>query len=54
MQDYTSKTIQFEGCTIVIHRPVLSSAERAKREDNLKTRLGHTLRDYVNRKDKTA
>ena len=50
----TTKTLTHGCVTIVIHRPELSSAERAKREQTLQDRLPRILREYLKRKEATA
>ena len=53
MSEWTSKTIQHGNCTIVIHRPVLTKEEAAKRARQVQTVLGSTMRNYINRKETT-
>lgn len=50
----TTKTLTHGCVTIVIHRPELSSAERARREQTIQDRLPRVLREYINRKEATA
>lgn len=48
MDEYIqTKTIQHGNCTIVIHRPVLTDQERAKREKQAQDILGRELRSYI-------
>jgi hypothetical protein len=54
MEEYTTKTVQFGACTIVIQRPILAQAERDKREKQVQATLSSTLRDYYIRKDRKA
>lgn len=49
---YREKTIQKGSATIIIRRPVLDEAERAKREKHVQNALGCVLRDYYKRKDR--
>ena len=48
---YREKTIQHGAATIVIRRPILDDAERAKREKRAKDTLGRVLNDYIHRKE---
>lgn len=50
---YRSKTIQRGNCTIVIHRPVLTKEETAKRERQVLNAL-EGMRDYAFRKEITS
>lgn len=50
MNDYTTTTLQYGSATIVIHRPVLTDKERAKREQQAKATLASAMRDYLKRK----
>lgn len=45
------KVIQHGSCTIIIHRPILSKQERAKREDQIKASLESVMRTYTHRKE---
>lgn len=51
MAEYQTKIIQRGVCTITILRPVLTTAERSKREQNVRVLLERTLKDYYTRKD---
>ena len=53
MSEWTSKTIQHGKFTLVIHRPVLSKEEAAKRERRVVTALDSSLRAYIERKEGT-
>ena len=53
MSEWTNKAIQHGNITIVVHRPVLSKEETAKRERQVVTALESSLRAYVERKEKT-
>ena len=48
---YREKTIQHGHATIVIRRPILDEAERAKREKRAKDTLGRVMTDYIHRKE---
>lgn len=47
------KTIQYGSATIIIHRPDLDDQERAKREQEIRGTLEHTLQAYITRKEKS-
>lgn len=49
---YREKTIQRGDATIIIRRPILDEAERAKREKQVRDGLAPVLRDYLKRKDR--
>ena len=51
---YRSMTIQRGNCTIVIHRPLLTQEETAKRERQVLDALESTMRAYTYRKEKNA
>lgn len=42
---YRSKEIQCGACTIIIHRPELTDAERHEREEIIKRSLGAAYRE---------
>ena len=46
-----TKTIHHGSCTINIHRPVLTEAERAKQERKTKEALERVMRDYIHKKE---
>lgn len=50
--NWTSKTLQRGSATIIVHRPVLTEKERAKREQQIKDTLSITLRECIERKTK--
>lgn len=52
MNEWTTTTLHRGPCTIVIRRPVLTSAERAKREQATRGALESVLSDYVGKKEK--
>lgn len=51
MTEYTTETLQHGNCTIILHRPVLSNAEQAKREQAVKAAMETMLRGYITRKE---
>lgn len=53
MNEWTSKTIQHGKFTLVVHRPVLSKEETAKRERQVVTALESTMRNHIERKENT-
>lgn len=48
-----TKTIKHGACTITLHRPVLTDAERAKRERQIQGALERVMRDYIHSKEAT-
>lgn len=48
-ETYISKTLNFNGVTITIRRPVLDDGEREKRRKQIVDGLEHSLRDYLKR-----
>lgn len=50
MTTYQTQTFQRGDWTIIVHRPQLTEAERAKREKQIQERLERTMRDYYQRK----
>ena len=48
-QGYTTKTVEYNGVTIVVHRPIIDEGERKKRTQRIVDGLGHSLRDYLTR-----
>lgn len=53
MYDRTTETLRVGAATIIVHRPVLCDAERAKREQRTRDTLGAVMRDYYKRKEST-
>ena len=51
MNEQTTQTLRHGSCTIVIHRPVLTCAERTKREQAARETLERVMRDYVREKE---
>lgn len=49
--EYQTRTIRHGSCTLIVHRPELSDAERAKREQAVRETLARELRSYTTRKD---
>lgn len=50
----TTKTIQRGSCTIILHRPVLTKEETARREKQVCAVLETTVRDYITRKERNT
>ena len=50
MEDRTT-TLQHGNVTIIVHRPVLTEQERAKREQQVQDALGGVMREYYKRKE---
>lgn len=50
MSEYNTKTLQHGACTIHVHRPILTEAERTKREQAAKDTLGRVLAGYKRKK----
>lgn len=48
-----TKTIQHGACTINIHRPALTAAERSKQEHLTKETLERVMREYIHKKEAT-
>ena len=48
---YREKTIQHGANTIVIRRPILAEAERAKREKYVQDVLGNVMHEHYKRKE---
>ena len=46
-----TKTIRHGSCTIIIHRPVLTRTEQAKREQAARETVARELRKYYRRKE---
>jgi hypothetical protein len=53
MQDWTTQTLRYGSVTIIVHRPVLTEKERAKREQQVVHALEGAMRDYMKRKEAT-
>lgn len=49
-----TKTLQHGSATIIVHRPQLTPAERAKREKAVKDTMTLTMRAYLARKEGKA
>lgn len=47
----TTKTLQHGNCTIVVHRPVLTKEEAARRERQVLAVLETTMRNHIKRKE---
>ena len=53
MNDWTTQTLQYGSATIIVHRPVLTEKERAKREQQVQDAMAGAMRDYMKRKEIT-
>lgn len=51
MNDRTTQTLQFGAVTIIVHRPVLTDQERARREQQVTDAMASAMRDYMKRKE---
>lgn len=49
---YRTTTIQRGNCTIIVHRPVLTQEETAKRERQVLDAMESTMRAYAFREEK--
>lgn len=49
---YRTKTIKHGSCTIIVHRPILTEQEQAKRERQIQDSLSRGLSDYMRRKER--
>lgn len=54
MNESKTQTIQHGKVTVVIHRPILTKEETAKRERQVQTVLESTMKSYIARKEQTA
>lgn len=48
-QGYTTRTIQRNGATIIVHRPNINEVERKKRAEQIVSGLEHSLHSYLKR-----
>ena len=51
MIEWTTKTLQYGAVTIIVHQPVLTEGERAKREQHIKSTMQGVMRDYYKREE---
>lgn len=51
---YRTKTLQHGNCTIVVHRPILTEEEAAKRERQVLDAMESAMRAYIFRGEKNA
>ena len=51
MSEWTTQTLQYGNVTIIVHQPVLTEKERAKREKQVQGALGGAMREYYKRKE---
>ena len=50
--EYTTKTMQYKNCTIIVERPILLKTEQEKREAHVKAAAERVMRDYLARKER--
>ena len=43
--------LEYDGCSIVIHRPQLTAAEREKKENELRKTLALFMESYLKQKE---
>lgn len=53
LSEYQTITLQCGQATIKVHRPVLSEAEAAKRQQQAQEALAAGLKSYLKRKERT-
>jgi hypothetical protein len=51
VSEWTTQTLQHGAVTIIVHQPVLTDRERAKREQQVKSALQGAMRDYYKREE---
>lgn len=51
MNEWTTQTLQYGAVTIIVHRPVLTEKERAKREKQVESAMLGVMRDYYKREE---
>ena len=51
---YRSTTVRHGNCTIIVHRPLLTQEETAKRERQVLDAMESTMRAYAHRKENRA
>ena len=51
MSEWTTQTLNYGAVTIIVHRPVLTEKERAKREKQVESALLGVMRDYYKREE---
>lgn len=44
---YYTKTLEFENCTVTVHRPILNDQERARAEEKVRI----ALRGFIKKKE---
>lgn len=47
--NYTTTTLQYGSCTIIVHRPIQTEAERAKAEQVVKSTIATVMRKRMER-----
>lgn len=48
---YRTKTLRHGNCTIIVHRPILTPEETAKREQEVLAAMEITMKNYIARKE---
>lgn len=51
---YRTKTLQHGNCAIIVHRPILTKEEAAKRERQVLDAMGSMMRDYIFKGERNA
>lgn len=51
MSEWTTQTLQYGAVTIIVHQPVLTDLERAKREQQVQNTMIGVMRDYYKREE---
>ena len=51
MSEWTTQTLQYGHVTIIVHQPVLTEKERAKREQQARDAMCGVMREYYKRKE---
>lgn len=51
MTAYSTKVLQYGGCTIRIHRPILTDSEREKREKRAQDELTNVMTQIFRREE---
>jgi hypothetical protein len=51
MNSLTTQTLQYGNVTIIVHQPVLTEKERAKREQQVQDAMCGVMREYYKREE---
>lgn len=51
MSEWTTQTLNYGAVTIIVHRPVLTEKERAKREKQVESALLGVMQNYYKREE---